>query len=176
MIRFADSINPAAISTADFDHVAAYVDGLYTWPDAELRRFPRHIEISVFPGDAQAAAQARVLDIERFDANPADFPLFVKARLAAGHEDATAYCSIDTVPAVIGAMRAAKIHPSLWRLWVAWWWGRPMPPTAGEVANEIAALTGVVLPAGLLWACQWQSTTKFDQSVLYQRDDFTKRS
>lgn len=171
MIPFADSISPASISPHLFSRVAAYETGRYAWPAADVGRFDRHIKIGVLPGSPSQARTARVLDIERFDAAPADWVPFANERLAAGHDDATAYCSISTIPALLDA----GIPQGNWRLWAAWWWQRTFPPTATEVLAEIATLTGIMLPASRLWACQWQNGTSFDTSVLYGADDFTTR-
>ena len=178
MINFADSTNPAAIPS-QFTHVAAYHDGLYQWPTAQIERFPAHFEIGVLPGMPGQARFCRALDVERFDATPADFPPFVRERRQLGHEDATCYTSIlgadgyGILP-VAAKLTEAGILLETVRLWVAWWWGRPFPPTAAEVLAEIRALTGLRLPVGTLWACQWQNGTHYDTSVLYGRDDFTR--
>lgn len=178
MISFADSTTPAAIPSA-FTHVAGYSDGLFDWSPGELGRFPAHVLIAVRPNDPGQARLARVLDVERYDALPADFPPFVFVRHQIGHEDATCYTSIVGDPgfgirAVVAALTQAGILLESVRLWVAWYWGRPFPPTAAEVLAEIRALTGLSLPVGTLWACQWQNGTHYDSSVLYGRDDFTR--
>src|SRR5215469_9725433 len=143
MFGFADSVTPQAISPAQFSHVAAYYDGRFAWPASQVRRFPRHILISVLAREPGQARFARCLDMERFDASSADFPPFVEVRHAAGHDDALGYTSIlgnapgEGVEAIWAAMRN-DLNP--WSLWVAWWWGRPFPPTAAEVLAEIKAL------------------------------------
>ena len=179
MISFADSTNPAAIPHA-FTHVAGYANGRFAWSSAEIASFPRHILIGVESGNPGQAKEARVLDVERFDAVPSDFPPFVAERRSAGHNDATAYTSIlgDAgfgIEALTAALSRAGMSLDSVRLWVAWWWGRPFPPTAAEVHNEVRILTGLTLPVGTLWACQWQNGTNYDSSVLYGRDDFTER-
>lgn len=176
MIEFADSTAPSLIP-ASFTHVAAYGNGAYAWPGTELHRFPRHVIIAVKPGDPGQAKFARALDVERYDARPADFPPFARERHALGHDDPTAYSSIVGdqgfgLQALINAMTDAG-YKLPWRLWVAWWWGRDFPPAASEVLAEIRALTGIVLPQGVLWACQWRNLPGYDTSVLYGRDDFT---
>ena len=176
MFAFADSVTPQLINPAEFSHVAAYYDGRFKWSRAQLRRFPRHILISVLAGSPLNARFARGLDMEKFDASAADFPAFCQERFDAGHEDALGYTSIlgsepgEGVAAIVAAMHES---PLPWQLWVAWWWGRPFPPTAAEVLAEIKALTGVVLPAGRLAACQWRNAPALDTSVWYGRDTFT---
>lgn len=178
MISFADSTTPSAIPSA-FTHVAAYPNGAFAWPESQLARFASHVEVGVMPNDPGQAAIARVLDVERFDARPSDFPPFVLRRSQLGHLDATAYTSIlgpegyGLMPVVAELSKAGILLSSV-RLWVAWWWGRPFPPAAAEVLAEIKALTGLSLPVGCLWACQWQNGTRYDSSVLYGRDDFTR--
>jgi len=172
MIQFRDSVSPGSIPTAT-THVAAYATGRYVWPTEQLDRFERHIKIGVLSRSPSQARIARVLDIERFDASVDDFPPFAEERLDLKHPDPTAYCSIDTIPALLLAIEAARLYT--WRLWVAWWWERPLPPTAAEVLAEIRALTGIELPPRVLWACQWQNGVSYDTSVLYGADDFTRR-
>ena len=178
MISFADSTDPITIPST-FTHVAAYANGRYGWSTAQIEAFPAHVEIGIYTGHPEQAKVARVLDVERFDATPADFPPFVQERTRLGHGDATAYTSIlgddgFGIDAVITALEDAHVSDP-WRLWIAWWWGRPFPPTASEVTAEVRALTGIVLPPGRLWACQWQNGTNYDTSVLYGRDDFTRQ-
>ena len=174
---FADSITPSLIPPA-FTHVAAYANGRYAWPEIEIDRFPRHVMIGVEPGNPSQAAVARCLDVERFDARPADFPPFAEERTRLGHEDPTAYTSIlgpegfGLAPLLVAISNAQYKGPV--RYWIAWWWGRPFPPTATEVLAEIKTLTNISLPASQLWACQWQNGQNYDSSVLYQRDDFTR--
>ena len=175
MTEFADSTEPGAINPAEFSHVAAYANGRFRWTDAQVARFPAHIKIGVLSGSPSQAAVARVLDIERFDAIPADFPPFAKERLALGHKDATAYCDLSTLPAVIEHVAEAMLKPGTWRLWLAWWWLRPFPPTSAEVLAEIRVLyPSLAVPTGSLWACQWQNGQHYDSSVLYGRNDFTR--
>src|SRR5215469_4750428 len=176
MFAFADSVTPQLINPAEFSHVAAYVNGRFAWSPAQVKRFPRHIMIGVLPGAPVQARVARCLDMERFDASAADFPAFVGARADAGHDDALGYTSIlggapgEGIEAIVSMMTG---EPDPWQLWVAWWWGRPFPPTAAEVLAEIKALTGVVLPVGRLAGCQWRNAPALDTSVWYGRDTFT---
>lgn len=179
MIQFADSAAPSLIRYPEFTHVAVYANGMYQWPDDQVARFPAHVRIGVEAGQPAQAEVARVLDVECFDAAPADFPPFVRARHAAGHDDATVYTSILGDPGygiepVIEELTSNGLMAASWRLWVAWWWQRPFPPTAAEVLAEIRALTNIVIAPGRLWACQWQNGPAFDTSVLYKRDDFVR--
>jgi len=173
MIPFYDSTDPAAlIPTASFTHVAGYANGRFAWPENQFARFKRFIKIGVFPGQPEQAHDARVLDIERFDAGVSDFPPFARVRHSLGHDDALAYCSLSLVPDLVDAMDADQSTP--WGLWVAWWWGRPHPPTAADIAAELRALYGLTLPPGRLRACQWQPGGPFDSSVWYTRDTFSR--
>src|SRR5215472_1228703 len=114
--------------------------------------------------------------MERGDASAVDFPDFCQERFDAGHEDALGYSSIlgnapgEGIEAIWWRMSGSALP---WQLWVAWWWGRPFPPTAAEVLAEIKALTGVVLPVGRLAACQWRNAPALDTSVWYKHDTFT---
>jgi hypothetical protein len=171
-VQFADSVSPQLIPASEFTHVAAYADGHYTWLAAELRRFPAHIQIAVEPGQPWQASEARVLDVERFDATPADVLPFINRRHQLGHNDATIYCSLSVVPSVIAAIGRSTLP---WRLWAAWWWRKDVPPSRDQVLLELFRLTGVALAPSRLWACQWRNGADWDTSVLYGADDFTRR-
>lgn len=170
MISFVDSTNPAAVPAKTFSHVAGYGTGKYTWADATFEEYQRYIKIAVFSGDSSQAKIARCLDVERFDATPADAPEFIQARHHLGHDDAMIYCSLSTVPDVVDA--CAHIQTP-WTLWVAWWWQKPVPPTGFEVIQELFHVYDCDLPGGRLAACQWQPGGPFDLNVLYGRDRFT---
>ena len=170
-ILFADSISPQLIPDT-FTHVAAYWDGLYQWPTELVDRFPRHIEIGVKPHSPAQAFHARVLDIERYDATAPDFLPFANTRHQNGHSDATAYSSLDGIPAIAKVMGDRSLP---WVVWPAWFTNTPVPPSRADVLAEIKRLTGYDLPASRLWACQWKNGADWDTSVLYGADDFTSR-
>lgn len=170
-ILFADSTTPRLIP-GSFSHVMAYPNGRYAWPPAQLARFPWHVEIAVRAGQPEQATFARELDIELFDAGVADFRPFAGERHALGHDDATAYCSLNLVPALVRSMAGSRLP---WRLHAAWWWGQDVPPTRDQVLRELLGVFGVSLPPNRLWACQFMRGPNFDTSVLYGADDFTVR-
>jgi len=156
--RMYDSTTPAQIP-ADAQMVAGYVNGLYRWDAADWARFPRdcarvHIDV-----DGSAWHVASVLDIERFDASPQDFPGWAKARLAVGLAWPTAYCSRSNADVVLELCRKAGLADADWFL-------------------GVATLDGTILPADAypnLAYCQAFGAARggpnYDLSVVY-RDDW----
>jgi hypothetical protein len=145
-LLMADSATPQNIPSSWDGAVAAYINEAYAWPDAQIDRFRRVIRISV-NGDPAEARRARVIDVERFAASPADAPPFIRERMRLGHNDATIYCSRDTVPAV---QQACGRLPH--RLWVADWTGAP---------HKIHGIDA--------WAVQFHGgpSLPFDTSIIY---------
>lgn len=169
-----DSTNPAGIPTS-VRYAAAYRNGLYQWSDADIRRFSGTVEIAVYSGQPEQAEIARVLDVERYDASPADAGPFVASRQSLGHHDATIYMSLDSISAVVDSLQAddAVWHGS-WRLWPAWWTLQERPPTTAQLVAAIRTVSGVTVPAQRLWACQWQSNPTWDRSIVYGPLDFIR--
>jgi len=98
-----DSVDPTQIP-AHAELVAGYIDGPKSqWPDAAWTMFPKAelVRINV-TGDPSHGGD--VLDVERFDASPADAPVWFDARTKAGAGGLTIYCNRDTLPAVHEAM------------------------------------------------------------------------
>lgn len=147
--------------------VACYINGIFAWSPAQEAMFGRKVRISVEPGQPSAAKFARVLDIERHAAGPADAAPFLKARVAAGHKDGTIYASLATVPAVI-----ADVVPPRW--WLAWYWGRPGAPSKTQVLDELHRLVGVHLEPASVWACQYVSHSQWDESIVYGPEDWSR--
>lgn len=113
--RMADSTRPALIPDSFRlrpNGVAAYVDGEYAWPLETQDSYPRIWRICV-TGALAMAPHARVLDVERFDATPADVEPYREAR-AARAENCIVYCDRSTVAQVVRAC------PSTWHL-LEWW-------------------------------------------------------
>lgn len=104
-----DSTDPAAVP-AGAAMIWYYVDGRYAWPQSALDRFTgrRLVGINV-TGDPSHGGT--MLDVERYDATPAQAPGWYDARLATGARDLAIYCSRDALPAVRQAMggRAYKL-------------------------------------------------------------------
>ncbi len=149
-----DSVTPASIPGGE--RAALYANGLFAAPAGQVRRFPRHMKIAVFPGQPAQARLARCLDVERFDAGPADIVPFIRARQAAGHRDATIYFSRARWPQVLDALEKGHVSPAGVRLWVADWTGKPHQ---------------VTLTAGYqAWAVQYENTASFDLSVIWGAD------
>lgn len=147
--------------------VACYINGEFAWSPAQEHLFGRKIRISVMAGQPDAARYARVLDVERFDAGPADVDPFLQVRDTI-KPNGTVYCSLARVPAVVDALRGRRP-----RWWLAWYWGRPGAPSPGQVLAELEQTTGVQLP-GDLWACQYVSQTHWDKSAVYGAQDWSR--
>lgn len=163
-----DSVNPAAIPLRT---AAAYINGEYAWSRAEESRFGRLVRISVEPGLPDAAAQARVLDVERYAATSADIVPFVQARAALGHHDATIYASAWTI-----SQLDQEVIDAVPRWWVAWWWGRPGFPSRDGVAGEVGRLSSGarVVELNRVWGCQYRPEGSWDRSVVYGPNDFAR--
>lgn len=149
--------------------VACYVNGIYAWTYGQEHEFARKIRVSVEAGQPTAAHVARVLDVERGAARPADVEPFCAARIVAGHEDATIYANLSTVAAI-----PANVRELVPRWWLAWYWQRPGAPTAAQVLAQLARLYNVSLPPERLWACQHASYSRWDVSVVYGQQDWSR--
>jgi hypothetical protein len=145
-LLMADSASPQNIPDSWTGAVAAYINGDFAWPHHQIARFHRVIRISV-NGDATEARRARVIDVEQFAATPDDARAFIRERIRLGHNDATIYCSRDTVPAVRQACAGLAF-----RLWVADWTGEP---------HKIHGIDA--------WAVQYHGgpSLAFDTSIIY---------
>ena len=111
-----------------------------------------------------------MLDVERGAAGPDAVPGFIAQRHSLGHDDATIYCSISTLPAVLNACAGVVPIP---RLWLAWWWQRPGFPTRAQVIAEVA-LDGIDLMPEEVWACQFASFPRWDSSIVYGTEDWSR--
>lgn len=102
---FYDSITASNIPTTA-QGVMGYVDGRYAWHAADWAHFPNSVKvrIAVFA----ATNDGHMLDVERYDATPAQAPGWVLRRRAAG-VDPTVYCSFSDWPAVRGAFLQAGV-------------------------------------------------------------------
>lgn len=106
-----DSTNPNDIPL-DAQLVAGYINGTYTWPQSGWDRFPNAVHVPI-------ATQAYVndgvvLDVEQFDATPAQGPDWVLRRRNAGI-DPTVYCSLSVWPFVRAAFQTAGVpEPHYW--------------------------------------------------------------
>jgi hypothetical protein len=155
--------------------VACYVNGIYAWSKTQEASFTRKIRVSVEPGQPLAARVARGLDVERYAARPADVPPFLAER-AKISSDGTVYCSLSTVPAVLEHLPDGNLE-AVPRWWLAWYWGRYLPPSELEVRQELHRLTGITLPTGRLWACQYAgplSGGPWDVSIVYGEKDWSR--
>jgi hypothetical protein len=138
--------------------VALYADGEYKAPAGVLATFPRVIQITVL-GDA-AARYARVIDVERGDARPADVPGFLDARKELGREG-WVYCDRSTVLSVQEALEG-RPEP-LW--WIATLDGVYWTPEA--VAADIAHHYGAHITPARIRAIQIADRDSYDLSLIY---------
>lgn len=160
--RMADSTRPTQIP-AKFrqkpNGVALYADGEYKAPSGLLATFPRVIQITV-TGVPGAARYARVIDVERGDATPADVPGFADEREQLGRE-AWVYCDRSTVPAVLKALES-RPEP-LW--WIATLDGIYWTPEA--LAADISHHYGVTISPSRIRAIQIADRDSYDLSLVY---------
>ena len=136
----ADSTRPWLIP-GSIRYAIAYANGIYAWPDDQTDRFAGHVKIGVLSGEPGQAATCRELDVERFDAGPADAPPFIAARRALGHDDATLYVNRANLPAVADRLVVADV------------------PDLESIRWHVATLDGTKRPAvpfGILWAVQFE--------------------
>jgi hypothetical protein len=158
----ADAIDPYDIPNRfrrNPNGVLVYRDGPYDWSEEAVSDFPNHWGITV-TGNPALAHDARVIDVERYDATPADVPAFAAARAQLGAATIV-YCSRDTVPLVTEA-------DSDWsRLeWfiatlddVAW--------TAAGLSQWIMDDSGVYVSPAKIRACQNVPGDNYDRSLIY---------
>lgn len=126
--------------------VAGYGNGHYKWPNAAWARWPGRIHI-VIDTNGSDPVHCHVLDVERYDATPAQCPAWIKARIP--HGRACIYTSRSSLDAVSKACKGFKGID----VWVADWDGMP---------HEVE------VPANMhLVAVQYQSTASYDLSAVY---------
>ncbi len=164
-----DTIEPWRIPATYNGAVAAYHDGHYAWSPAQEDRFDHVMRISV-TGDPAAAAVCRALDVEKFDASPAQAPGFVDARLALGRHDATIYSSRDQL-----AQLFRWLGPRPRRHWIATLDNHRWTPA--ELAANIDQHWGVQIDPAMIWAIQCYHDNPaggifWDRSLVYGAQDF----
>jgi hypothetical protein len=144
-----DGINALAAGIArqfpNAAKVAGYVNGRYTWSQADWDLFPHadHVTISITAG----ANAGDVLDVETGDAAPGQTAGWIAMRKAAGLYRPTIYCSLDVIPAVrVGTGR--YILGQDYDIWAANYTGAP---------HEIPGCA----------ATQYESTANYDVSIVY---------
>lgn len=143
-----DSVNWQEIPQ-DAEYISIYRNGQFAVPWEEVQhRFPHAhlIGIDVNGSDPKAGT----LDIERFDASPADVPGWVARRLDEVGKDVLCrlYMNMSTWPAVQHYVSNLS------------------PAQRGQVRYWVADWTGTAhIPAGAD-ACQWESTQHWDRSLI----------
>jgi hypothetical protein len=160
--RMADSTRPELIPDKYAlrpNGVLVYADGPYKWPSTQIRRFPRRWSITV-TGDPEMCREARCIDVERFDATPADIYGYAEARGKNG-DSTVVYCDRATVPQVVAA------YPG-WRnlLWfiatldgVAW--------NPATLASDIRDNEGVDIEPADIRAIQNVEAGNYDSSLIF---------
>ena len=138
MTRLLYDSTTASDIRADAPMVAGYINGSYTWSDADWARFPNAVKVRIAV-NAQTN-DGHVLDVEDGDALPHEAPAWVLLRRAAGVEPSV-YCNLSNVDEI----KAAFVHAGvpLPPLWLAHYDGIPVLPD-GYIAKQYAdeALTG----------------------------------
>lgn len=165
--RMADSVEPSLIPrlyAAEPNGVAAYYDGKYAW-NPVLRGFPQHWRICV-TGNPNLAPHARVLDVERFDATPADVKAYQAVRAAMG-ENTVVYCSRSTVPDIVSAN--SNWRSLLW--WIATLEDRWYTPT--DIVREIDSDYDIQLSVTSIHAIQWAGRGSYDESSIWGNPHWT---
>ena len=167
--RMADSTRPELIPDKFAlrpNGVLVYVDGAYRWPETQVRRFPRHWRITT-TGNPLMAEHARVIDVERFDATPADVEPYQNARDRIG-DRTVVYCDRSTIPAVV---QANNEWPHL--LWmIATLDGRNWNPQS--LAADISLNERIYLDARLIHAIQNIPGENFDTSLMFGDSEWAK--
>jgi hypothetical protein len=169
MMPMRDTIKPQFIPD-DWNAIGAvmsYWDGSYRWPAAQEQRFARVIRLTV-TGDIAAAPHARGIDIERYDATVLQAPGWVDAREAAGHDDATVYCSRDTLRPLY-----RQLGPRRPRLIIATLDSYPWSPA--ELAANCQADFAVTIEPDWIWGIQiypGNETSPWDTTNVWGAKDF----
>jgi hypothetical protein len=163
IVAMADSTDPWEIPRTFAQRpngAAPYYDGDYAWAQASVRIFPHVWRISV-TGALSSAPHARVLDVERGDAGPADVDPYQGARAARG-EQTTVYCNRSTFPAVVAA--APRWDQLLW--WIATLDGNPAW-TAATMRAWLLETYGQAPAEGSIRAIQIYRRAGYDESRIF---------
>ncbi|OLE23438.1 MAG: hypothetical protein AUG49_16005 [Catenulispora sp. 13_1_20CM_3_70_7] len=121
-----DSTNPFDIPLDGLDAVAGYGDGPFAWSSAGWARFGAHIvPLSIV---VSAAHAGDVLDVERFDATPAEAPGWADRFRRPGRRRPTIYCNRATIGAVRQAMAGRPFD----------WWAATLDGTLNGTDGAVA--------------------------------------
>lgn len=112
----------------DAEAVAGYVNGRWPTYPKLVTLFPhaQHLSIAV-----NARYDADCLDVEKYDATPAQAPAWVRRQQARGIKQPVVYCSVSDALTVLSVLAAAGIKRSQIRLWTAHYTKTPHRCTAG---------------------------------------------
>lgn len=116
-----DAVDTTAIP-ADAMAVAGYVNGRWPTFSSLAKSHPNAKRLSIA---VSAEADAECLDIERFDAVPAQAPAWVRRQKARGVKKPVVYCSVSDAPKVLSILDISGIRRSQVRLWTAHYTGKP---------------------------------------------------
>lgn len=100
----------------DAEAVAGYVNGRWPTYPKLAALFPHAHRLSIA---VTAEADADCLDIEKYDATPAQAPGWVRRQQKRGVKRPVVYCAVSDAKTVLGVLAAAGISRSQVRLWTA---------------------------------------------------------
>jgi hypothetical protein len=124
-----DSITATDIPTSAA-MVAGYINGTFAWSAADWARFPHSVKVRI--ATRSNINDGHVLDVEAGDATPAQAPVWVHMRRAAG-VDPSIYCGAAAWPDVKAAFTNAGVAQP--HYWIAHYDGVVSIP-AGAVAKQ----------------------------------------
>ena len=107
---------------ANASAVAGYVDGRWRTFLELARAFPHARRLSIA---TSASSNATCLDVERFDASPAQAPAWVRKQWSRGVHRPVLYAALSTVPALTRELALAHVPLARVRIWSAHWTERP---------------------------------------------------
>jgi hypothetical protein len=148
---FRDSVTPSAIPLGGISGVMGYANGLFRWTGEQAERFTAAgLQVAHIDVNGSAPGLAAILDVETGDAGPAQAPDWIRKRNAF-RGDATIYCNLSTLPAVLAA--TSRVTSSWW-LWLAHFTGHPHIPHVN------------VPPNVRIMGCQFASFENYDESCI----------
>jgi hypothetical protein len=153
---FRDSVLPARISVTGTNGVMPYVNGDYAWPLAEQDRFTEAgIQLAHIDVNGTAWRQAKILDVERYDATVETAPDWIEQR-DRFRGDATIYIAKSNIDSLFKACAGC----SYWVI-VADWTGSPheieMPwPDGVKFAGTQYATVPNQFDVTAIYADDWQ--------------------
>jgi hypothetical protein len=141
-----DSTNPYDIPLAGLDAVAGYADGRFAWSSAGWSRFPSGVvPLSIV---VSATSMGDILDVEAFDATPADCPGWADRFARANRRRPTIYCNRAAIADVRAAMGSRPFD----------WWAATLD---GQLHSDETSSAVAVQ-----WKGAGQTGANYDESVI----------